>query len=65
MARSYRSCSYELGWMNVEDTAVPRSIVNRNHGYYTLYRGEATAPTRRPPIAQSKIVALSVRDRAR
>jgi hypothetical protein len=54
----FESFSFEAGWTPVDGTAaVPETVVNRNHGYYTQYHGEASAERRRPPTRASSIQA--------
>jgi hypothetical protein len=50
----FRSASYEAEWSAVDADVVPHGIVNRNHGYYTQYHGEATALTMRPPVGDGQ-----------
>ncbi len=45
----YRSHAYDGGWLTVEVSAVPTTIVTRSHATYVHYRGSATAQIRSAP----------------
>ncbi|HMI88662.1 MAG TPA: hypothetical protein VK550_31500 [Polyangiaceae bacterium] len=47
--RWYRSPSYDSGWVVVEPSVVPRTLVARDHSAYVHYRGAANAQTRKAP----------------
>jgi hypothetical protein len=45
----YRSRAYDGGWIVVEVSIVPASIVTRRHAMYVHYHGDATAHVRSAP----------------
>jgi hypothetical protein len=45
----YRSPGYDGGWVRIEGSVVPPTIVSRKHAMYVHYRGDATAQVRSAP----------------